>query len=380
MPISRIFIGKSVYREPEVIAAVTVFTLVASTGSFSNTGSDVTLTYNPTATEYTLTADSSSNQLIGGNSALLTNKLVSADSSSNQLIGSNSALLTNKLVSAASSSNQLIGSDTTLSYLSSIGLTADPSSNQLIGSDNSLLYHRITEVGYSNNQLIGNDVTLSYLSSTGLTASPSSNQLIGSDVTLLTHYTLSLETTANACIGTDNSLITNYLLDSESADNQLIGSNASLSLGQKSVSAEASSNQLIGEDTNLVVVNVNSILAGQGNYTVSGSNASLLAHLKESVEPSLYTNVFEDAALYVNYLVSAESFANSISVTDITLQYNQLLSIDAEPGSNLLVGSNSFLTPSFESIVYLYTVDITEDTYNVSISEYINYNFNILEN
>jgi hypothetical protein len=133
--------------------------LVASSGTYSLTGSDVDLIYTPAAS---LDAESGSYALTGTEVDLFLGREVAADAGSYAISGTEVNLNLGRTLDAESGSYTLTGTDVTFLY--GYALAAESGSYAITGTAAGLLYNRAFDAESGSYSITGTDVTLTYVS------------------------------------------------------------------------------------------------------------------------------------------------------------------------------------------------------------------------
>ena len=382
-------------------------TLTCEAGSYSLTGTNVTLTHTPASQNLTLACNAGSYSLTGTNADLTVkrNYVLACEGGSYSLTGTNADITSSRtlicepasggaypdiIVSGAGSSdangtyNYVVMWSGKPSYTSGDNsiwwydnkwaiinafesgnryestedvATPDLVTTWTVGADGTLPVPTVTIA--TTYVLTGSDVTLTYTQgaqSYTLTCEAGSYSLTGTnaDLTVTRHYTLTCEAGSYSLTGTnaDFEVKRNYVLTCEAGSYSLTGTNADLTVKRNYVLACGAGNYLItGTDATLTVQRNYTLVCEPGSYSLTGTDITFGNSKAYSLtcEAGAYTLTGSSVSFVVqrNYSLACEAGSYSLTGTDVTLTYTQgaqNFTLACETGSYALTGTNAGLT------------------------------------
>lgn len=269
--------------------------------STSNASNLIAVSVKPAATAYTLTASGGTFTLTGTAATLKAGRYLSAAAGTYTLTGTAATLKAGRYLSAGAGAFTLTGADATLIY-GSVGaytLAANGGTFALTGGDASLIAARRLTASSGTFTLTGTDATLK--AGRRLTASGGSYTLTGMDATLKAGRVIAADGGTFTLTGTAAALRAARLLSASGGVFALTGTDATLIYGQ------------IGNFT---------LSAEGGTFTLTGGAAALTAARRLSAAGATYTLTGMDAALRAGRRLVASGGAFTLTGTDADLVYS----------------------------------------------------------
>jgi len=357
-------------------------TLTCAAGSYSLTGTNVTLTHTPASQNLTLACNAGTYSLTGTNADLTSARTLICESASG-------GAYPNIVVSGAGTSDangtyvyggktfgkpyytkgsELIswfgmGYDVWGIFVDGLSVyesTDDVATPDLVTTwtavnDGSLPVPTVTAGAATTYVLTGSDVTLTYTQGAQnltLTCEAGSYSLIGTDATLTAqyNYTLSCEAGSYSLTGTDVTLdpTFNYSLTCEAGSYTLTGSDVDFVLQRNySFVCGAGSYALTGTDTTLEVKRNYVLECGVGSYTLTGTDITLTAQFHYSLvcEAGSYTYTGTDITFGNSkaYSLTCEAGAYTLTGSSVSFVIQRNYSLACETGSYTLTGTDADL-------------------------------------
>lgn len=362
--------GKPPYPPvPTVTAASSSqnLTLTCAAGSYSLTGSAVTLTHTPASQNLTLSCGAGSYSLTGANADLTVkrNYVLTCGSGSYALTGTNVTLRANRPPVANSQSVSspvdtrvditLTGSDPDGDALL-FNLESFPSHGVLSGFVPDMIY--IPNDGYVGEDSFtfvvfdGYDVSLPATVSITMTkvlvlpCEAGSYLLSGTNATLdpTFHYSLECSAGSYVLVGSDIAFgnTKSYTLVCGAGSYALTGSGVSFAITRSySIVCSAGSYAITGTDCTLSVIHTYSLACSAGSYAITGTNAALTSARTLGCVPGSYTLTGLEADLFKRLVMPCGNGSYVLTGTPATINSARTFALGM--GSYVLVGMNAGL-------------------------------------